>query len=354
MQKITLSKALQVLLIVSLFITIVYFGKAFLVPLVFAVIVSMLLLPVAEWLHRKRIAYWLSVTLAVLFFISVIAGIIYVLSWQISGLVEDAGDIEKQAIQKIAALQRYIQQQFGISVQKQNNIASGKTGNEAGGYISNAVSGLLAGVESFLTDLVLFIVYVFLLLLYKAHLKAFLLKIFSNEKNSALPVMEKCRTVAQKYVANLGLMIIILCIMYSIGFSIVGVKNAVLFAMIASVLETIPFIGNITGTLLTVLMTIVQGGSTGMVLGVFVTYVTVQFIQTYFLETLIVGEGVNVNPLITIAGLAAGELVWGIPGMVLTIPLLGISKIRLLLKSRNPQWACIWGKLAVRKTPQWH
>ena len=64
-----------------------------------------------------------------------------------------------------------------------------------------------------------------------------------------------------------------------------------------------------------------------MVLGVFISYVIVQFIQTYFLETLVVGEKVNINPLLTIAGLIVGELVWGIAGMVLTIPLLGMAKI---------------------------
>lgn len=64
-----------------------------------------------------------------------------------------------------------------------------------------------------------------------------------------------------------------------------------------------------------------------MVLGVVITYATVQFIQTYFLETLVVGEKVNINPLITIAGLIVGELIWGIAGMVLTIPLLGMAKI---------------------------
>jgi predicted PurR-regulated permease PerM len=53
----------------------------------------------------------------------------------------------------------------------------------------------------------------------------------------------------------------------------------------------------------------------------------VQFIQTYVLEPLVVGAEVNINPLFTIMGLVAGEVLWGIPGLVLAIPLLGIAKI---------------------------
>ena len=64
-----------------------------------------------------------------------------------------------------------------------------------------------------------------------------------------------------------------------------------------------------------------------MIIGVLITYALVQFLQTYILEPLVVGAEVNINHLFTIIVLVVGELVWGIPGMVLAIPLLGIVKI---------------------------
>jgi predicted PurR-regulated permease PerM len=53
----------------------------------------------------------------------------------------------------------------------------------------------------------------------------------------------------------------------------------------------------------------------------------VQFLQTYILEPLVVGREVNINPLFTIVALVTGEMIWGIPGLVLALPLLGILKI---------------------------
>ena len=79
--------------------------------------------------------------------------------------------------------------------------------------------------------------------------------------------------------------------------------------------------------MLAIVMVIIQGGGTGMILAVLLTYAIVQFLQTYLLEPLIVGAEVNINPLFTIIILVMGELVWGIPGMILAIPLLGIVKI---------------------------
>jgi predicted PurR-regulated permease PerM len=92
-------------------------------------------------------------------------------------------------------------------------------------------------------------------------------------------------------------------------------------------LEIVPFVGNLIGNALTVIMVLSQGGGTNMVIGVLVTYGLVQFFQSYVLEPLVVGAEVNINPLFTIVGLVAGEMIWGIPGMILAIPLMGVVKI---------------------------
>ncbi len=122
-------------------------------------------------------------------------------------------------------------------------------------------------------------------------------------------------------------MIACLWVMYGIGFSIVGVENALFFAVLCGILEIVPFVGNLVGSSLALLMVIVQGGGSGMILGVIIVYSIIQFLQTYILEPLVVGAEVNVNPLFTIMALVVGEMVWGLPGMIMAIPLLGIVKI---------------------------
>ena len=74
-------------------------------------------------------------------------------------------------------------------------------------------------------------------------------------------------------------------------------------------------------------MAIAQGGDVTMVLGIVIVYAIVQFIQGNLLEPLIVGAEVNVNALATIIVLVLGDQLWGIPGIVLAIPLLGITKV---------------------------
>ncbi len=64
-----------------------------------------------------------------------------------------------------------------------------------------------------------------------------------------------------------------------------------------------------------------------MIMGILITYALVQFIQSYIIEPLVVGSEVNINPLFTIIAIVLGEAVWGVPGLILAIPLLGIFKI---------------------------
>jgi predicted PurR-regulated permease PerM len=92
-------------------------------------------------------------------------------------------------------------------------------------------------------------------------------------------------------------------------------------------LEIIPFIGNLTGTGITVLVAAVNGGSMAMLGGIVIVYGSVQLIQGWVLEPLILGPQVKINPFFTILALVLGEIIWGIPGIILAIPLTAITKI---------------------------
>ncbi|HEY1024340.1 MAG TPA: AI-2E family transporter, partial [Sphingobacteriaceae bacterium] len=175
---------------------------------------------------------------------------------------------------------------------------------------------------------ILVLVYIFLFMYFRSRLKKSIVRLVpEGERGNTEKIIRDASQVSQQYLIGLGSMIVVLWILYSIGFSVVGVKSAFFFAILCGLLEIVPFVGNFTGTSLTLLMVLSQGGNAQMAIGVLVTYLTIQFVQTYVLEPLVVGAKVNINPLFTILILVAAEMVWGIPGMVLAIPFLGIVKI---------------------------
>ncbi len=322
----SLSKTLQILLLFFLVFAGLYIAKPFLVPLALAGIIAMLLLPVSRWMEKKGISRGLATFLCILILVAIIAGIFSLLAWQIAGFTEDMSQMQKYITDLEKQLQEMLSSKFGISAKKQQELM--KQQSSGGGGAGKVVMSVMSSTSDVLVNTILVLVYIFLTLYLRSHLKEFILKLVSGpQKAKANKIITDSSKVAQQYLSGLALMIVMLWIMYGIGFSIVGVKNALFFAVLCGLLEIVPFVGNLTGNALTVVGALSQGGDSTMVIGILFTYATVQFLQTYILEPLVVGSQVKINPLFTIMVIVVGELVWGVAGMVLAIPLLGIAKV---------------------------
>lgn len=327
MQHQQLNKAVAILSLLVLIVGILFLAKPFLVPLTFAALLSMLLLPTTRWLQAKGINRGISPVLSILLFVGFFAAIIAFFSWQMSDIASNANKLEDQLTEKYQQAKEFVSEKFGVSPEKQQQIIKEQQSSSSV-KAGSMITGVLAGVSGFLGNTLLVLVYIYLFIYFRSRLKHFVVRLVSpEEKANALDIMNSAQKVSAKYLSGLFLMIVCLWIMYGIGFTIVGVKNALFFAVICGLLEIVPFVGNLTGTVLTLSMSLVQGGGMEMVIGILITYGLVQFLQTYILEPLVVGAEVSINPLFTIVGLIAGELIWGIPGMILAIPVMGITKI---------------------------
>ena len=149
----------------------------------------------------------------------------------------------------------------------------------------------------------------------------------SSQKVEMGQILDNVVKVSQQYLLGLSKMILCLWIMYGIGFSILGVKDVIFFAVLCGLLEIIPYVGNITGTTLTVLISALNGGNISMLVGIVITYSVIQLIQGWILQPLILGPQVKINPLFSIITLVLGQILWGIPGIILAIPLTAMIKI---------------------------
>jgi predicted PurR-regulated permease PerM len=322
-----LNKSIKILLLIFLSALILYHGRPFLVPVTFAALLAMLLLPVSLKLEQLGVNKALSVVISVLLIVVFFGGIGTLLGWQISDMSKDSAQIEQSITQKVQEARQYITGALGIPQEKQQEVLQ-KQQQSSGGKLSQTISTAFTSIGTLLANFLLVLVYIFLFMYFRTHLKKFVLKLVPKEKQAETgKVIESSRKVAQKYITGLMLMIVGLWIMYSIGFAIAGVKNFFFFAILCGLLEIVPFVGNLIGNALTVIVALAQGGSMNIVIGILITYVLVQFIQSYILEPLVVGSEVSINPVFTIVGIIAGEFIWGIPGMILAIPVMGITKI---------------------------
>jgi predicted PurR-regulated permease PerM len=335
------------LILIFLVVAGLYLAEEFLIPLCLGGLLAALFLPFCKWMETKKIPKILAVFICLLVLLSAIIGLLMLLSWQVSKLTGDLTFLKQKAIDSFDKIQLYIFHHFGISASAQSQLIKDQQTTFTG-----FVESLFGSMKNIFSGFILTVVYFFLLLYYRSHIKNFMLKLApASQREETEHVIYSAAKVSTQYLQGLSKMIVCLWIMYSIGFSIVGVDNAIFFAVLCGLLEIVPFIGNLTGTSITVLVAVAHGASLAMLGGIVITYGVVQFIQGWVLEPLILGPHVKINPLFTILALVIGEIIWGIPGIVLAIPLTAILKIICDHVESMKPYGFLIGEIETNHTP---
>lgn len=311
------------MILVLVLIAGLYFGRGFLIPLSLGALIATFFLPLCHSLEEHRLPRLAAALVCLLCALLAIAGIGALLGWQLSQATSDINLLKEKGQETLAFIQQFIFDWFGIAAEEQSRIFKDQQGS-----LRKLIESAAGSMFSVFTGSILTGVYIVLLLYYRSHIKEFIFRVTpAIERSETEKIISRAALVSQQYLSGMSKMILCLWIMYGIGFSVVGVKNALFFAILCGLLEVVPFIGNITGTTLTLLVSTAHGAGLPVLAGIVVTYGTVQFIQGWVLEPLILGPHVRINPLFTIIVLVAGEIIWGIPGIMLAIPLTAVVKI---------------------------
>jgi predicted PurR-regulated permease PerM len=319
-------RANQYLFFAVLLVIVLYFGKPILIPLIFGALFAMLMAPLCRRLDKK-LPRPLSTLICVLIIIFTIAGVGYVVGRQFARFADDAPKIEAKAKGLMLRGQQYVEQQLGVSREKQKEIVKKETKeapSKAGGIIAKIITGITTTIGS----LVLIMVFTFLMIFNKEHFQKFFVMLYRDEdEKKVTKVVDEIATVSQKYLTGRLMSISINATMYAIGLSLVGVKNAILLACVAALLALIPYVGTMMGGLFAVMMALVTEESYEPALWTAGVLFMIQTIDNYFIEPNVVGGEVNLNALTTIVILLIGGLIWGPAGMILFMPMTAIVKI---------------------------
>jgi predicted PurR-regulated permease PerM len=114
---------------------------------------------------------------------------------------------------------------------------------------------------------------------------------------------------------------------YGIFFSIMGVPYGVLLAVVGSLLEFIPMLGPVTAGILIVTVAAISGSHP---LAVVIFLLSYRVCQDYILSPHLMGQGVELHPLLVLFGVFAGGELAGIPGTFLSVPVLALARILYL------------------------
>ena len=320
----------QYLFFAVLAVVVMYFGKALLIPIVFAALLAMLMAPVCRRLDGWGFPRALSTFVCVLILACVVVGMGVIIGAQLATFGKDIDKIKQKGTEMMTKGQSYIQDRFGVTPEKQEQVVKeeAKKAQESNPKGGSMATKILSGITSAVAGIIITLVFTFLFIFSKEKYESFFLRLYKDKDETKVKkIVGDISNVAQKYLTGRAMSITIIWILYSIGLSIVGIKNAILLAGIAALLTLIPYVGTVLGGLFPVFMALVTEDSMQPALMAVIVMFSIQTIDNYFIEPNIVGGEVSLSALTSIVSIMAGGMIWGVAGMILFLPMVGIIKI---------------------------
>lgn len=317
-----------VLASVIAFVFILHISRTLLIPITYALLISLILFPIVRWLMRKGFSIVWAIITTMLSVVILLSAIIYFFSAQI---IIIAGEYES-FVQKLNDLYLKIVTFLNNDVNIVPNIKPENLKDIVVDKLTESglplVSDTLTFTSTFLSFLVLTIIYIFLILLHHRQFAHAITYAAPAEKREHFhQTLKKAQKVGQQYLTGMGSLMLILGVLNTTGLLILGIDYAFFFGFLAALLAIIPYIGTTLGGLLPTLYAFMTYDSYWYPVGVILIFWFIQFVEGNFLSPKIVGGNLNLNAMTALVALFAGGFLWGISGMILFLPLAAIFKV---------------------------
>jgi predicted PurR-regulated permease PerM len=306
---------------------ILYIAKFIIVPVVFAVIIAIVLHPVVNFFVRKKINRVVGILISIFFTFLIIAALGTLIITQAGRFSDSLPGLIDKFTGMINEAVSWASNYFDIKPQKIQEWIT-KTRVDLMNSGSAAIGQTLTIVGGGLVVVFLLPVYIFLILLYHPILIEFIHRLFgATNKDKVSKIVTQIKNVIQQYLIGLGIEAGIMAILNTSALLIIGIEYAFLLGIISALANVIPYIGGIVGVALPMIVALATKSSAWYAIYVWIAFYAIQLIDNNYIVPKIVASKVKINALFSIIVVFAGNALWGIPGMFLSIPILAIVKL---------------------------
>jgi len=311
-----------VIIVVFLFGLLLQVAKPVFFPFFLAVMLYFLMSPALDFLTRLKIPKTISILLLVLitFFIFYLLGALFYSSGK-----SFASELPKYG-QRLQSIINSIQVKLQapqidwetIDLTKQLDLG------KLGGFVLSSLGPFF----SFIANLFLIFIFLIFILSGRGQVKNKIVKYYPKEKSDKfLTMVENTDSQIQRYLAIKTLVSFFTGLFSGIVLVIWGLDFAIVFAFLTFILNYIPNIGSFIATVFPVAIAIFQYDTIWPAVWICVILITIQQVMGNVIEPRLMGKGLGMSPLVVIFSLFFWGWLWGIPGMILAVPMTAIVKI---------------------------
>lgn len=317
---------------------VIFGARIVLVPMLASVALAYLLAPIANWFERRgwsrSTASLLTVTgaglilaLALIFILPSVWHQVVKSYDQGRALLGDQARVDG-ALQRIKQtspmLYQYADQAAGSFRDPARQAAFREL---VTGWMQGGLFGLINLTTSIL-DLLLTPFFVFYLLSDYRKILAWMERVIPPRHRSvASDLIGQMSRVLSSYVRFQMLISLTMGGLYAIGFAIFRVPLGTTVGLFAGLLNFIPYLGTLTGLILSLVFVLLDGAGLIRVVGVLGVFVAVQMLEGYYLTPKLLGGSLNLHPMWVLLALMIGGNLFGLLGIIIAVPIIATGKV---------------------------
>ncbi|MEP6686887.1 MAG: AI-2E family transporter [Gemmatimonadales bacterium] len=308
-----------------------FFARAFLLPIVLAILLDFLLSPVIRTLKRFRIPEPLGAAMVMLGLLGILGGAIYTLADPAREWVSKAPESIATVQTRLRELRRPVDQVTRTAEQ----VEAAAEGAKKSGPQEVVVRGprlserIFGTTQSLLTGALETMILLYFLLAAGDFFLQKLIKVLPllRDKKKAVAIARETEASISTYlltvaVVNVGLGVVVTLVML-----LLKMPNAILWGALAALAEFVPYIGATAMLALLAMAGLVAFPDLGRALMVPGAYMAVNLIQANFVSPTVLGRRLTLNPVAILVGLVFWWWIWGVGGAFIAVPLLATLKI---------------------------
>lgn len=307
-----------------------------LVPIFLGVVICWVSMPLSnklkKWGIRKNIAAFISLFIIFGIIILVFAMLVPIFISELSNFIQDVPNIYNGIIDKINPI---LTDKFSIKdgIQSfQEIFSSNMIQDNMQKILDYSITTFQSIINILITVVTTVVVSFFMVKDMDKFKDSFIIFFSRNSKNSKkYKMLMEMDQVVMSYVKGTIIDSIIVGILTTIVCFILGLDYAIVFGILITILNLIPYIGAIISELVVSLYALTVGGPIYAII-TFVCLFVVQLIDANILQPNIIAKSVNLHPVVVVGGLIVFNLLFGIIGMIIAMPVLAVIKIYLEYK----------------------
>lgn len=315
-------------------------AQAFLIPVSLAALLAFLTAPLVRVMCQYKVPEWLAILLSAILLLLPVAFVLFMVARQAQTLLSDYPSIVASVQKSLTQLagttwgqKLHLQEQLSVSTLTERLSQGASEGIQF--FVHSLRTLLEAG-----TQFVLIFLFAILMLASRVHIFRSSKRILANfESIEAGNLLEAVTDLIEKFLLT-KLIVIGIVGLLSFGLlQVFGLRYAFLLGAMTGVLTLLPEVGFVVGLVPVIAVAGATGHSWGSSTLIVGSLIGVHLIEANVLTPKLVGKSLNLNVLATFLGLFGGGLLWGVWGMLLSVPFLGVLRILLSTAPTLQPWA---------------